>query len=98
MAARVITIFSLGVARIILNDKSLMRNDDNCLHFQLLLILWRGGASMAARRALPGTKKSCAIFCIGLYSMQGAVARRHWPEPAHNVSNFLKTFRYVANN
>jgi hypothetical protein len=41
---------------------------------------------MAARkgegRALPGMKKSCAIFCIGLYSMQGAVARRHWPEPA----------------
>ncbi len=67
-----------------------MSYDDNCLQFQLVFILWRGGASMAARRALPGTKKSCAIFCIGLYSMQGAVARRHWPEPAHNVLNFKK--------
>jgi hypothetical protein len=35
-------------------------------------------------------EKSCAIFCIGLYSMQGAVARRHWPEPAHNVSNLKR--------
>ncbi len=48
---------------------------------------------MAARRALPGTKKSCAIFCIGLYSMQGAVARRHWPEPAQSVSNFKKNIQ-----